>query len=115
MTVRNFLAIRSLSLGTAATFLALLPASLTATAPKTHTVVVDKMKFGPVPTGVRVGDVIIWVNRDFLKHTATARDKSFNVELPPKTSRKTVIRRSGMIAFYCVYHPGMKGSVDVGK
>ena len=73
------------------------------------------MKFGPVPAGIHAGDTIIWVNRDFLKHTATARDKGFNVELPPKTSRKTVIRRSGTIAFYCIYHPGMTGSLSVAK
>jgi plastocyanin len=80
-----------------------------------HTIVIDKMKFGPVPAGIRSGDTIIWVNRDFLKHTATARDKSFNLELPPRTSGKTVIRHSGTIAFYCIYHPGMTGSLSVAK
>jgi plastocyanin len=67
------------------------------------------MKFGPASAGIRIGDTISWINRDFLKHTATARDKSFNVELPPKSSDKAVIRRSGAIAFYCIYHPGMTG------
>jgi plastocyanin len=80
-----------------------------------HTIVIDKMKFGPVPAGVRAGDTVIWVNRDFLKLTATARDKSFSVELPPKTSGKTIIRHSGTIAFYCIYHPGMIGSLNAAK
>jgi plastocyanin len=39
-----------------------------------HTVVIDQMKFGPVPAGIRSGDAILWVNRDFLKHSAAARD-----------------------------------------
>ena len=91
------------------------PASPAAAAPRVHTVVIDKMKFGPVPAGIRVGDTILWVNKDFLKHTATARDRSFNIELPPKTAGKTLIRRSGSIAFYCIYHPGMTGSLSVGK
>ena len=64
------------------------PASPAAAAPKVYTVVIDKMKFGPVPAGIRVGDTILWVNRDFLKHSATARDKSFNVELPRKPAER---------------------------
>jgi len=115
VTVRTFLSIRPLSLAIAAAVLALPPASPAAAAPKVHSVIIDKMKFGTVPAGIRVGDTIVWVNRDFLKHTATARDKSFNVELPPKTSGQTVIRHSGTIPFYCIYHPGMTGSLNVAQ
>ena len=115
MTVRELLPVRSLSLAVAAAVLALPPASPAAAAPKVYTVVIDKMKFGPVPTGIRSGDTIVWINKDFLKHTATARDKSFNVELPPRTKGKTVIRHAGTIPFYCIYHPGMTGSLSVAK
>ena len=104
-----------LRLALAAAVLVLPPASVTAAAPRAHTVVLDKMKFGPLPAGIRSGDTIIWVNRDMFKHTATARDKSFNVDLPPRTSGKTIIKRPGTIAFYCIYHPGMKGVLQVAK
>ena len=115
MTVRNFLPVRPLSLAVAAAVLALPPASPAAAAPKVHTIIIDKMKFGPAPSRIHAGDTIIWVNRDMFKHSATARDKSFNVQLPPRTSGKSVIRHSGTIAFYCIYHPGMTGSLNVGK
>jgi plastocyanin len=115
VTVRRFLPVQPLSLAAAAAVLALPPASPAAAAPRVHTVVIDKMKFGPVPAGIRSGDTILWVNRDFLRHSATARDKSFNLELPPRTSGKTVISHSGTIAFYCIYHPGMTGSLSVAK
>jgi plastocyanin len=104
-----------LSLAVAAAVLALPHASPAAAAPEVHTVIIDKMKFGPVPPGIRAGDTIIWVNRDFLKHSATARDRSFNVELPPITSAKTVIAHPGTIAVYCIYHPGMTQSLKVAK
>ena len=107
--------IRPLSLAVAAAVLVLPPGSQAAAAPRVYTIVIDKMKFGPVPAGIRSGDTILWVNRDFLKHTATARDKSFNLVLPPRTSGKTVIKHSGIIAFYCIYHPGMTGSLRVAK
>jgi plastocyanin len=115
VTVWNFLPVQPLSLAVAAAVLALPPASPAAAAPKVHTVIIDQMKFGLVPAGVRAGDTIIWVNRDFLKHTATARDKSFNVELPPRTSARTLIKHPGAIIFYCIYHPGMTGSLNVAK
>ncbi len=115
MTVRKSPPVRPLLLAVAAAVLALPPASPAAAAPKVHTIIIDKMKFGPAPAGIRTGDTIIWVNRDMFKHSATARDKSFNVELPPGTSGKTVIRHSGTIAFYCIYHPGMTGSLSVAK
>ena len=115
MTAPRFAVTTGLPFALVAAALVLLPASVAGAAPGVHTVVIDKMKFGAVPAGVRSGDTIIWVNRDMFRHTATARDKSFSVDLPPKTSRRTVIKRSGTIAFYCVYHPGMTGTLAVAK
>lgn len=82
-------------------------------APRTHTVIIDKMTFGPVPKNVRAGDVILWVNNDIFQHTATARDRSFNIDLAPAARGKTVVQRSGTLAFYCTYHPGMTGRIVV--
>ena len=87
------------------------PPGTAAAASRTHTIIIDKMKFGPVPRNVRAGDIILWVNRDIFKHTATARDRSFNIDLAPSARGKTVVKRSG--AFYCIYHPGMKGRLVV--
>ena len=82
-------------------------------APRTHTIIIDKMKFCAMPKNVRAGDIILWVNRDIFKHTATARDRSFNVDLEPSARGKTVVKRSGSFEFYCTYHPGMKGRLVV--
>jgi len=84
-----------------------------AAAAHTYTVVIDKMKFGPVPAGLRKGDSIVWVNRDFLRHTATAADRSFDVDLPAGAKATTVIGRSGAIPFVCRFHPGMRGVLQV--
>lgn len=102
-------------IGAATAALALVPISHAAAAPRIHTVVIAKMKFGSVPAGIRAGDTIVWVNRDPVKHTATARDRSFNVDLPPGKSGRTIVRRIGANPFYCIYHPGMKGTLTVGK
>jgi plastocyanin len=78
-------------------------------APTVHTIVLDKMKFGPLPANLRSGDVILWLNKDLFRHSATARDGSFNVDLPSKSSGRTLVKRKGAIPFSCKYHPGMNG------
>ena len=92
----------------------LLPVSApAAAAAHSYTVVIDKMKFGPLPSGLAKGDSIVWVNRDFLRHSATAADHSFDVDLMPGKAQKIVVTKSGTIAFACRYHPGMKGALQV--
>jgi plastocyanin len=91
----------------------LLTAPAAAAAPHTYTVVIEKMKFGPVPAQLHKGDSIIWVNRDFLRHSATASDHSFDVDLQPNAKAKMVLNKSGSIPFVCKYHPGMRGVLQV--
>ena len=80
--------------------------------PRTHTIVMEKMKFGPSPAGLRVGDTIVWVNRDLFRHTATARNQ-FDVDLAPGASGRTVLRTAGRIPYVCRFHPGMTGVLTV--
>jgi len=91
----------------------LLAASPAAAAARTYTVVIDKMKFGPLPSVLHKGDAIVWVNRDFLRHTATAADRSFDVDLPAGAKARIVIQRTGAIPFACRFHPGMRGLLQV--
>ena len=97
----------------ASTAASLLLSTPVAATPQTHVVVIDKMKFGAVPANIRLGDTILWVNRDIFRHSATAANKSFDVDLPPKTQKRMAIRASGAIAFICKYHPGMRGMLRV--
>ena len=82
-------------------------------APRTYTVVIDKMKFGAVPAGLRVGDRIVWVNKDMFRHTATAKDKSFDLDLQPGKSGTAIVRKAGAIEVICRYHPGMRAMLKV--
>jgi plastocyanin len=91
----------------------LLSAQAAAAAPRTYAVVIDKMKFGPLPAQLHRGDAILWINRDFLRHTATAADHSFDVDLPAGGKARTVLTKSGAIPFVCRYHPGMRGVLQV--
>lgn len=95
--------------------IALLPllAGGTATAAegRTHTIVMQNMKFGVVPTDLRKGDTILWVNHDIVPHTATAKNRSFDVTIQPRQSARTIVNQAGTIPFYCRYHPAMRGTL----
>lgn len=88
-------------------------ASNAAAAPRTYTIVIDKLKFGPAPAEVHKGDVLIWSNHDILRHSATAANHAFDVDLPPGASKRMALTKSGIFPFFCRYHPGMRGSISV--
>ncbi|AYG69789.1 MULTISPECIES: cupredoxin domain-containing protein [unclassified Rhizobium] len=75
-------------------------------------IIIAKMQFGAVPT-LHAGDVITWRNDDIFHHTATARDKSFDVDLPPKSERNITVKQAGKVDFYCRFHPVMTGTLDI--
>ena len=91
----------------------LLPTPPATAAPRTHTVVIDAMKFGPMPAGVKPGDRIVWINKDMFRHTATAKDGSFDVDLMPGARAASVVKRAGAIPVICRYHPGMRATLKV--
>lgn len=93
----------------------LLPMPPAAAAPRTHVVVIDKMKFGAIPAGLRAGDRIVWINRDMFKHTATAKDGSFDVDLPPGAKGSALLKKPGALQVICRYHPGMRATLRIAK
>ena len=93
----------------------LVPAAASAKpASRTATVIVDKLTFGSVPANLRVGDTILWINRDLFRHSATAPGH-FDVDLPAGARRQMVLKKAGLFPFLCKYHPGMKGVLKVGQ
>ena len=76
-------------------------------------VTITKMVFGPIEISAQVGDTVEWVNTDFVAHTATARDKSFNVLIPAHGKGSLVVNAAGRFDYFCRFHPMMKGTVSV--
>jgi plastocyanin len=91
----------------------LMPMPPALAAPRTYTVVIDAMKFGPVPAELHAGDRVVWINKDMFRHTATAKDGSFDVDLQPGARATSVVRKPGAISVVCRYHPGMRAMLKV--
>jgi plastocyanin len=91
----------------------LLPISApAAAAPRSVTIVIDKMKFASVPAEIHKGDIVVWDNRDMFRHSATSKG-AFDIDLPPGKAVKMRVTADGSFAFTCKYHPGMKGVLKV--
>lgn len=78
-----------------------------------YTVTVANMSYGRVPSNLKVGDTITWVNHDTVPHTVTARDKSFDLRPGPGQSAKMTLDKEGSFPFYCIYHAAMRGTLKV--
>jgi plastocyanin len=83
----------------------------------TDTIQVKMEKLGFVPTEItaHVGDTIEWVNSDFVAHTATARDGSWDVLIPVNAKKTVVLKIDGTVDYYRKFHPNMTGRILVGK
>jgi len=80
-----------------------------------YTVEMRNMDYGAVPSKLKVGDTINWVNRDTVVHSVTARDHSFDVRINPGQSAKMPLNTAGRIPFYCLFHPQMRGTLTVAS
>jgi plastocyanin len=69
-----------------------------AVAADTIRVTIEKLKFAPTQVSAHIGDTIEWVSSDFVAHTATARNKDFDVAIPANgTGRVTPACRRGRL------------------
>ena len=81
--------------------------------PKTHTVSMSEMRFEPGALTVATGDLIIWVNKDIVDHTATAEGSFDSKVIAGGQSWSYRVRRRGDFAYVCTLHPTMKGVLRV--
>jgi plastocyanin len=55
----------------------------------------EKLVFAPAQVSAHVGDTIVWVNADFVAHTATARNGAWDVMLPPNAKKPGAAPKAG--------------------
>ena len=81
---------------------------------KTHTVIVEAMRFMPQTLTVQRGDRVVWVNKDLFPHTATATAGSFDSgSIAANTSWAYVARDPGRHAYLCSLHTTMTGELTI--
>ena len=86
--------------------------SLSAAQAATLNVVIDKMAYAPMRLEAKVGDTVVWTNKDFLAHTTTANGQ-WDVTLTAGKSGSVTLTKPGAFDYFCRFHPNMKGRIVV--
>jgi plastocyanin len=84
--------------------------------PSGRTVAIKNFAFAPNALRVPVGATVRWTNQDAAPHTATATGSAFSS--PQLSKGKGYAKRftkAGRYTYLCALHPGMRGTVIVGK
>jgi plastocyanin len=80
--------------------------------PRRHTVTIDATSYSPKTVTANVGDTITWVNKDLFPHTVTARNGRFDSgDIAAGKSWTYTVKADGLFAYFCTYHPTMKGTL----
>jgi plastocyanin len=69
------------------------------------TISIKDFQYNPADLAVKVGEKITLTNGDTVPHTVTARDGSFNVDVPANGSATLTVPAAGSHPYYCTYHP----------
>ena len=75
-------------------------------------VTVSNLQYSPAEIKAKVGDTIVWVNKDFVDHTATVRG-GWDVAIEAGKSARLVLKKPGTFDYYCRFHPNMTGKIIV--
>jgi len=82
--------------------------------PKTENVTIQGTSFSPATVKINVGDTVVWTNSDDSDYTVIASDNSFSSgNIGSGKTYEHKFTRAGSFAYYCKYHPRMKGTVVV--
>jgi plastocyanin len=83
--------------------------------PKGTPVEIKGMKFDPKDVKVKIGETVVWTNKDDRDHTVVADDgkafKSGNIKRGATFEQK--FTKAGTYKYSCSYHPRMTGTVVV--
>ncbi len=97
-------------------FSSICPAIAEDAAPQEHIVEIRNLTFIPPELTVAPGDTITWVNYDFVPHTVTADDESWDSGLIEANGKwQTVVTANMYKTYFCRYHPNMKAGLNIGQ
>ena len=64
-------------------------------------------------TNMNISAFASWNNVDFVDHTATARDGSWDVVIATGKTAQVVMNKAGVVEYFCRFHPNMTAKIEV--
>ena len=75
-------------------------------------VTISNLQYSPAEIKAKMGDTVVWVNKDFVAHTATVAG-GWDVNIESDKSARLVLKKPGTFDYYCRFHPNMTGKIIV--
>lgn len=90
-------------------------ASESTSTPSTQVVTIQDYLYEPARITVTKGTTIDFTNKDSTAHTATSTDSGIfeSGSIQPGKTGSITLNKTGTFAFYCAFHPFMKGTIEV--
>ena len=75
---------------------------------------ISNYSYHPATITVKVGTMVIFINRDQTAHTATSGKPGFDTgTVKPGHSATIDLTKPGTYTYYCQFHPFMRGTIVV--
>jgi plastocyanin len=89
-------------------------ARLSAARAATYTVAIDGVAFAPTTLTVKVGETVVWGNKDPFPHTVTSHTGAFDSQaIAPGQSWSYTPTKAGVFPYLCTLHPTMHATLTV--
>ena len=85
------------------------------TQPRTYNIEISGFAFQIKELKIKVGDTVVWTNKDFASHTVTS-DSGSELESPYFSKNQIyshTFNQVGTFNYHCIPHPYMKGKIIV--
>ena len=77
------------------------------------TITITDLTYDPAELAVKVGETITIINNDDTIHSVTARDGTFDVDVPPKGRATLTVPKAGSFPYSCAYHSGLHNPATI--
>jgi plastocyanin len=101
------------ALGLSLTAVGVAPGGAAPAKPQAATITINQFQYNPADLPAKVGQPITITNNDDVPHTVTAKDGSFDVNVPAKGSATVTVPKAGSFPYACTYHPGQHNAASI--
>lgn len=74
---------------------------------------IKDFQYDPAELAVKAGETITITNNDVAPHTVTAKDGSFDVDVPANGTAQLTVPKAGSFPYDCTYHPGQHNPASI--
>jgi plastocyanin len=82
-------------------------------APAGPAITIKDFMYNPAEVTATAGQPITITNNDGFNHTITAKDGTFNIDIPANGSVTLRVSRTGTFPYSCTYHPGQHNPATI--